>query len=107
MPGRGKPKSRKRQNTVSVIEAENLSSMEKEPERLNILGSSTQRDIWILGDSLVRWAGRLFSQRQRPRFCNNISWDGTSELKLDGLHAKLKYGLIQGKDPKIIFVHVI
>ncbi|XP_053398428.1 uncharacterized protein LOC128556771 [Mercenaria mercenaria] len=43
MPGTGKPKSRKRQNTVSVIEAESLSSMEQEPERLNILGSSTQR----------------------------------------------------------------
>ena len=59
--------------------------------------------IWVLGDSIVRWAGVQYHERARP---SSIDWSGYSGLKVEELHSKIQHGLLAGKDPKLILIHV-
>lgn len=45
--------------------------------------------------------------RHRKNFQQyGINWDGYSGLRVEDLHSKLQLGLIQGKNPNMIFIHV-
>jgi len=60
-------------------------------------------DSWVLGDSIVRWTGVQFNQRARQF---RIDWEGYSGLRAEELHSKIQFGLLTGKTPETIFIHV-
>ncbi|XP_060585231.1 uncharacterized protein LOC132741151 [Ruditapes philippinarum] len=96
MPGRGRGTKRK-------------TAREEEPERLSLLEDSNpaSNNIWVVGDSLVRWAGARYSVRSRNALGDDIvDWDGHSGLKVEDLHSKMQLGVLKGKSPKMIFLHI-
>jgi hypothetical protein len=73
----------------------------------NFLNLNYVTDIWIVGDSIVHWAGEQFHKRKHSQFSNKqIDWDGKRGLRVEGLHPILQLGFIQGKAPSIIIIHV-
>ncbi|KAH3815543.1 hypothetical protein DPMN_144071 [Dreissena polymorpha] len=45
----------------------------------------------------------LYHERVRP---SDIEWEGYSGLKAEDLHSKIQHGLLSGKTPKSICVHI-
>ena len=74
-------------------------------ETINLLEQGSNQDIWITGDSIVRWAGVQYHTRNRL-LEYSVEWDGHSGLCVEKLHANLQLGLLRGKNPKIILLHL-
>lgn len=66
-------------------------------------------DVWILGDSLVRWAEARAVERGTPNLRQpgvHIVWDGVSSRGIQDLHSAIQYGLLQGQSPAMIILHL-
>ncbi|KAH3803670.1 hypothetical protein DPMN_131936 [Dreissena polymorpha] len=118
MSGRGKPAGRKRKAQTNLTENEEkrqrdeVPSDHDVPEFIQLLASdksenTNKRAVWLVGDSHIRWAGERFHSRHRDTFKNfTISWDGQSGLRVEDLHPVIQLGMIKGRTPEIIFLHV-
>ncbi|XP_053392992.1 uncharacterized protein LOC128555234 [Mercenaria mercenaria] len=63
------------------------------------------KEVWVLGDSIVHWAGERAVARNAFKE-NNMDWDGKSGMTVQELHSAIQYSILQGKTPTIIVLHV-
>lgn len=63
-------------------------------------------EVWVLGDSTVRWAGERAKQNSAKFADRSITWDGRSGMKVQDLHSAIQYGILKGYKPKMIVVHL-
>ncbi|MEW8547622.1 MAG: SGNH/GDSL hydrolase family protein [Candidatus Thiodiazotropha sp.] len=66
-------------------------------------------EIWIVGDSIVRWAEARATERGTPTLTAagiSLNWNGRSSMSTLDLHGVLQFGLLQGLSPSMIVMHL-
>ncbi|XP_053390055.1 uncharacterized protein LOC128552982 [Mercenaria mercenaria] len=113
MPGRGKGIKR-RAGGPTAENTKRKKNFNQDPgEIVDILSghdgaepSSSDSEVWVFGDSLVRWAGERYGSKSINNADHKVIWDGKSETRSEELKSAIQRGLLKGYKPSVIIIHV-
>ena len=65
-------------------------------------------EIWIIGSSIIDWAGQKAAETQRPNLNLNvhIRWLGTRSMKWQRLRPKLQIESLCWSAPNMLLIHL-